>query len=88
MAAPHVVMYVTDWCPYCARAQSLLEEKGVAFETIDVESVDGAREQMVARGGGRTVPQIFVGDRAVGGCDELYALEAAGALDPILKNGA
>lgn len=88
MAAPHVVMYVTDWCPYCARAQSLLEEKGVAFETIDVEAVDGAREQMVARGGGRTVPQIFVGDRAVGGCDELYALEAAGALDPILKNGA
>lgn len=88
MAAPHVVMYVTGWCPYCARAKSLLEEKGVAFEAIDVEVVPGAREQMVARGGGRTVPQIFVGERPVGGCEDLYALEAAGALDPILKNGA
>jgi glutaredoxin 3 len=88
VAAPRIVMYVMDWCPYCARAQSLLEQKGVAFETIDVEAVPGAREEMMSRGGGATVPQIFVGDRAVGGCDELYALEAAGALDPILKNGA
>jgi glutaredoxin 3 len=88
VAAPRVVMYVTGWCPYCARAQSLLEQKGVALETIDVEAVDGAREEMMARGGGRTVPQVFVADRALGGCDELYALEAAGALDPILKNGA
>lgn len=88
VAAPRVVLYVTGWCPYCARAQSLLEEKGVGFEIIDVEAVPGAREEMLARGGGRTVPQIFVGNRPVGGCDELYALEAAGALDPILKNGA
>jgi glutaredoxin 3 len=88
VAAPRVVMYVTGWCPYCARAQSLLEQKGVAFEVIDVEAVPGALEEMVARGGGRTVPQIFVGDRPVGGCDELYALEADGVLDPILKNGA
>jgi glutaredoxin 3 len=88
MAAARVVMYVTGWCPYCARAQSLLAEKGVALEVIDVEAVPGAREQMVARGGGRTVPQIFIGDRSLGGCDELYELEAAGALDPILKNGA
>jgi glutaredoxin 3 len=50
--------------------------------------VPGARAEMVARGGGSTVPQIFVGDRSVGGCDELYELEAAGALDPILRNGA
>ena len=88
MAAPHVVMYVTGWCPYCARAQSLLEQKGVSLEVIDVEAVPGARDEMVARGGGRTVPQIFVGDRLLGGCDDLYELEAAGALDPILKNGA
>jgi glutaredoxin 3 len=87
VAAPHVVMYVTGWCPYCARARSLLEQKGVAFETIDVEAVPGAREEMMARGGGPTVPQVFVGDRAVGGCDDLYALDAAGVLDPILKNG-
>jgi glutaredoxin 3 len=88
VAAARVVMYVTGWCPYCARAQSLLEQKGVVFEVIDVEAVPGAREEMVARGGGSTVPQIFVGDRSVGGCDELYELEAAGALDPILRNGA
>lgn len=88
MAAPRVVMYVTGWCPYCARAQSLLEQKGVVFETIDVEAVPQAREEMMARGGSGTVPQIFVGDRAIGGCDDLYALEAAGELDPILKNGA
>jgi glutaredoxin 3 len=88
VAAPRVVMYVTGWCPYCARAQSLLEQKGVAVEAIDVEAVPGAREEMMARGGGPTVPQIFVGDRLLGGCDDLYALEAAGALDPILKNGA
>jgi glutaredoxin 3 len=88
VAAPRVVMYVTDWCPYCARARGLLEQKGVVVETIDVEAVPQAREEMMARGGGSTVPQIFVGDRAVGGCEELYALEAAGALDRILKNGA
>lgn len=88
VATPRVVMYVTVWCPYCARAQGLLEQKGVAFETIDVEAVPGAREEMMARGGGRTVPQIFVGGRPLGGCDDLYALEAAGALDPILRNGA
>jgi glutaredoxin 3 len=88
VAGPRVVMYVTGWCPYCARARSLLEEKGVAFETIDVEAVPGAREEMMARGGGDTVPQIFVDGRPVGGCDDLYVLEAAGALDPILKNGA
>jgi glutaredoxin 3 len=88
VAAARVVLYVTGWCPYCERARGLLEEKGVVFEVIDVEAVPGAREEMVARGGGRTVPQVFIGDRSLGGCDELYELEAAGTLDPILKNGA
>ena len=83
-----VEMYTTDWCPYCARARALLESKGVAFTEIDVEAVAGARSEMLARGGGDTVPQIFIGGTAVGGCDELHALDATGRLDPMLKNGA
>jgi glutaredoxin 3 len=83
-----VVMYATDWCPYCARARALLGAKAVAYTEIDVEAVPGAREEMRARGGGSTVPQIFIDERPIGGCDELCALEADGQLDPLLKNGA
>jgi glutaredoxin 3 len=83
--APRIVMYVTDWCPYCSRARRLLAGKGVAFEEIDVEMSPEARAQMQSRSGGRTsVPQIFIGDHHVGGSDELHALEARGALDPLL----
>jgi glutaredoxin 3 len=85
MGAPKVLMYVTDWCPYCARARCLLADKGVAVEEIDVEALPGAREEMRARSGRDTVPQIFIGERHVGGSDELQALEADGCLDPLLK---
>lgn len=88
MSAPQVEMYASDWCGYCRRARALLESKGVAFTEIDVEAVPGARGEMTARGGGDTVPQIFIGGQAVGGSDELQALDAAGRLDPLLKNGA
>ena len=88
MGAPQVEMYASDWCGYCRRARALLEEKGVAFTEIDVDMIPGARAEMVARGGGDTVPQIFIGGQAVGGSDELHALDAAGRLDPLLKNGA
>ncbi|MGH8132301.1 MAG: glutaredoxin 3 [Steroidobacteraceae bacterium] len=88
MSAREVVIYVTDWCPYCARARELLTRKGVAFTEIDVDAVPAARSEMMARGGGSTVPQIFIGDQRVGGSDELYALDAAGRLDPMLKHGA
>jgi glutaredoxin 3 len=88
MGAPQVEMYASDWCGYCRRARALLEKKGVAVTEIDVDMVAGAREEMVARGGGDTVPQVFIGGKAVGGCDELQALDAAGRLDPLLKNGA
>jgi glutaredoxin 3 len=88
MSAPQVEMYTSDWCPYCARARALLESKGVVVTEIDVDAVAGARSEMTARGGGETVPQIFIGGKPVGGCDELHALDAAGRLDPILKNGA
>ncbi|MCG5245437.1 glutaredoxin 3 [Methylorubrum extorquens] len=80
-----VTIYTTAWCPYCSAAKSLLREKGVSFNEIDVEKTAGSRATMIQRAGGRTsVPQIFVGDRHVGGCDDLYALERAGDLDPLL----
>lgn len=84
-ARPRVVMYATDWCPYCARARRLLEEKGVPFEEIDVEARPGARAEMIERSGGRSsVPQIFIGDTHVGGSDDLHALAASGGLDRLL----
>jgi glutaredoxin 3 len=85
MGAGKVVMYVTDWCPYCERARSLLADKGVTPEEIDVDMVPGAREEMRARSGRDTVPQIFIGESHVGGSDDLQALDADGRLDPLLK---
>ncbi len=86
MGAPRVVMYAVDWCSYCSRARTLLASKGVAFEEIDVEAVPGALDEMMARSGGHSsMPQIFIGDRHVGGYDELHELDAGGDLDPLLK---
>jgi len=85
MSPVKVLMYTTDWCPYCARARNLLESKGVAFEEIDVDAVAGARSEMEARSGRSSVPQIFIGERHIGGCDELVELDQAGGLDPLLK---
>lgn len=88
MATPKVFIYLTGWCPYCLRALSLLEEKGAHVEQINVEERPEARAEMMARCGRRSVPQIFIGDTHVGGCDDLYALDANGGLDPLLKSGA
>jgi glutaredoxin 3 len=88
VSQPEVVLYASDWCGYCNRARRLLESKGIAFTEIDVEAIPGARSEMMARGGGDTVPQIFIAGQPVGGCDELQALDTAGRLDPMLKNGA
>ena len=85
MSAVKVQMYATSWCPYCERARRLLRGKHVDFEEIDVEERPEAREEMTARSGRRTVPQIFIGERHVGGSDELYDLDAAGGLDPLLN---
>jgi glutaredoxin 3 len=85
MAVAKVEIYTTGWCPYCARARQLLVAKGVALEEIDVEARPGAREEMVARSGRRTVPQIFINQTHIGGCDDLLALNAAGGLDPLLQ---
>jgi glutaredoxin 3 len=82
---PKIVVYTTKVCPYCVRVKKLLEKKGAIYEEIDVSDDPALREAMVAKAGGkRTVPQIFIGDTHVGGCDDLYALDKAGKLDPLL----
>jgi glutaredoxin 3 len=82
---PRITIYTTPICPYCVRAKALLKKKGAAFEEIDVFMNVEARRQMEEKACGRcTVPQIFIGDRHVGGCDDLYALERTGRLDPLL----
>lgn len=87
MPTLRVVMYTTSWCPHCARARGLLEEKGVAFEEIDIDAAPQARGDMIKKSGSDSVPQIFIGGTHVGGCDELYALESAGSLDSMLTGG-
>jgi glutaredoxin 3 len=82
---PKVQVYATGWCPYCARARELLKSKGVEIEEIDVEARPGARAEMIARSGRRTVPQIFINQTHIGGCDDLIALDARGGLDPLLQ---
>jgi glutaredoxin 3 len=82
---PKITIYTTPICPYCVRAKSLLKKKGASFEEIDVFMDSAAREEMEVKSNGRrTVPQIFIGSKHVGGCDELYSLENAGKLDPLL----
>jgi glutaredoxin 3 len=86
---PRVLMYSTAVCPYCVRAEQLLVRKGV--ESIDKVRIDldvARRDEMMALTGRRTVPQIFIGDTHVGGCDDLYALEHAGKLDALLAGSS
>lgn len=82
-----VELYTTAWCPFCVRAKQLLNSKNVAFEDTDVDREPQQRAVMMQRGGARTVPQIFINDHAIGGCDELFALERAGELDALLGAG-
>ena len=85
----HVTIYTKPYCPYCVRALMLLEQKGVEFTEIEAAFDPAKRHEMVQRAGGRaTFPQIFVGDRHIGGCDEMVALDRAGKLDPLLQAAA
>lgn len=80
-----VEIYTSPLCGFCHAAKRLLNQKGVSFSEVDVLRQPDRKSEMVQRsGGGRTVPQIFVGDMHVGGCDELYALDRAGKLDALL----
>ena len=80
-----VTMYSTAWCGYCQRARNLLERKGIPVREVKIDEVPGERELMLQKSGGRrTVPQIFIGERHVGGYDELAALDRSGELDKLL----
>lgn len=78
---PNVIMYLTPYCPYCTRAAMLLQRKGVEFTELRVDTDVKLRQEMEQRSGRTSVPQIFIDDFHVGGCDELYALEAEAKLD-------
>ncbi|MDB5589723.1 glutaredoxin 3 [Enterovirga sp.] len=83
---PPVTIYTKAWCPYCNAAKDLLRGKGVDFQEIEITGKPAERDEMVRRSGGRsTVPQVFVGSRHLGGCDDLYALDGRGELDAVLS---
>ena len=82
-----VVIYTKEICPYCVKAKKLLDKKFVSYEEIEITGQDDMRENLIALSGGRkTVPQIFIGNYHVGGCDDLYALENEGKLDELLSD--
>lgn len=83
---PAVVVYSSDWCPYCIRAKQLLEHKGVTFNEIRVDGEPELRREMAQKAGRTSVPQIWIGATHIGGCDDLYALERAGKLDALLQD--
>jgi glutaredoxin 3 len=85
MTQPAVTLYLSEWCPHCQRARGLLTQKKVAFNEINVEEDAKFREEMIARSNRRTVPQIFIGDRHVGGCDDLLQLDRSGELDRLIQ---
>ena len=85
MSQPNVTLYMSDWCPYCQRARGLLTQKNVLFSEINVEDDGKSREEMIARSNRRTVPQIFIGDKHVGGCDDLFDLDRSGELDRLIQ---
>ena len=86
---PRIEIYTSPLCGFCHAAKRLLDQKGVAYDEIDVLQNPDRKPEMIQRAnGGRTVPQIFVGETHVGGCDDLYALDRAGKLDPLLKDTA
>jgi len=83
---PKITIYTTDYCPYCVKAKVLLQKKQVAFEEIKIVS-DEMRDAMIVKSGGkRTVPQIFIGEKHIGGCDDLYELDRQKKLDELLQS--
>ena len=79
-----VIIYCSNWCPFCVRAKTLLSNKGASFEEISVDGKPDVRAQMAKKAGRTSVPQIWIDELHVGGCDELFALERSGKLDALL----
>lgn len=88
MTTPKVTLYTKENCPFCVRAKALLSRKGVTFEEVHVEGRDDLRTWLVEATGQRTVPQVFVGERSLGGYTDVAALDEEGRLDPILRGEA
>lgn len=83
---PKVEIYTWSWCPFCIRAKSLLDKKGVEYTEYTIDGDEDARAVMAKRSQGRrSLPQIFINEQHIGGCDDLYALNAQGKLDPLLQ---
>lgn len=80
----NVIIYCSNWCPYCTRAKQLLDSKNVQYEEISVDGKPDVRAAMAEKAGRTSVPQIWIGEQHVGGCDDLFALERAGKLDALL----
>lgn len=80
-----ILVYSSDYCPFCHRAKALLKGKGVQFKEINVDGNPAARQEMSLKAGRTSVPQIWVGETHIGGCDELYGLEKAGSLDSLIN---
>jgi glutaredoxin 3 len=80
-----VTIYTTQYCPYCVRAKQLLEQKGAKYDELRVDGDPNLRQIMTTKSNSRTVPQVWIGDTHVGGCDELFALERSNKLDKLLK---
>ncbi|WP_454785450.1 glutaredoxin 3 [Legionella sp. WA2024007413] len=80
-----IIMYSTGYCPYCVKARELLNHKGTSFTDLRIDLQPELRQEMIAKSGRHTVPQIFINGQHVGGCDDLYALDAQGTLDQLLR---
>ena len=80
-----VIMYSSDYCPYCTRARQLLDRKGVSYTDIRIDGNPEKRAEMIAKSNRHTVPQIFINSQHIGGCDDMYALENQGQLDKLLQ---
>ncbi|MEM8640360.1 MAG: glutaredoxin 3 [Cyanobacteria bacterium P01_G01_bin.54] len=84
--ATTVEIYTWTWCPFCIRAKALLDQKGVDYTEYSLDGDEAGRAQMADRSNGRrSLPQIFINDQHIGGCDDLYGLEQAGKLNPLLQ---
>ena len=84
ISTPRIIIYSSQYCPFCFRAKSIFQQKSVPFEEINVDTDTAQRQEMMQKSGRRTVPQIWIGDLHVGGCDDLMALQSSGELDKIL----
>lgn len=80
-----IIMYSSDYCPFCMRAKSLLHKKGLNYQEINVDRDRALRQEMTQKSGKTSVPQIWIGEQHIGGCDEIHALERSGSLDQILN---